>query len=505
MARAPKQDSNITGLALAVEQTLGVLPGSPSWVRAQPNSYSGFGINLSKIAPNPINDSRQRKKGVVTDLDSNAGFNVDLDFYSVQTFLQSAFYAAFRRKPRQAVTEVTATDYEIASTTGFIVGSLVKGVGFNSSVNNSLHVVASVTPATSVSVASLVPEASPPARSYVQVVGFQGVAGDLDVVVAGDFATITSSALDFTTLGLVPGQWIFIGGDLATNRFSNAANNGFKRIRSVSANSLILDKSDQTMIAESSTTETVRIFFGDVIKNESGTDIVRETFHAERTLGAPDTAQPAQIQSEFVRGAVVNEMTINVPKADKATVDLTFVATDYTTRTGTEGPIQTGVINPFFSDIYNTSSDVVRINMSVVSSSEEAPEPLFAFVDSLSLSLSNNVTGNKALGVLGSFDTTAGTFEVSLNPSVYFGSVDAIEAVRNNSDVTIDFSFVKENKALVFDVPLLSLSTDGLNVSQDEAIILPLASDAADSEKVTPEFGHTLMVTLFEYVPNAAG
>jgi hypothetical protein len=72
-----------------------------------------------------------------------------------------------------------------------------------------------------------------------------------------------------------------------------------------------------------------------------------------------------------------------------------------------------------------------------------------------------------------------------------------VQAVRNNEDVTIDIVMLKDNKGLLFDVPLLSLGDGRLGVEQDQAITLPLETNAAESK-----FQHTLLFMCFPYLPN---
>lgn len=511
MAQVNKIDSNITGLAYAEEAILGVLPGeggqpgTPVWYRLNPNSYNDFGGEVITVAPNPINPSRQRRKGVTTDLNASGGVNHNLTFENLTDIMQGVLFADIRQKGHEEPTGVTAALYSVADTTGFVVNSLVKGQSFTNAANNALTVATAVVSNTSVAVAGLVLEAGPPTGANINVVGHQAVLDDLGVSMAGDLPVISSTLLDFTTLGLVEGQWIFVGGDLAADQFATAANNGWKRIRSIATNAITVDKSDTLMVTEVlAGGETIRLFYGDVLRNESGTLIKRRSYNVERTLGAPDEAFPAQIQSEVLIGSVPNEVTLNVPSAELLNLDLSFVSIDNEQRTGATGPKQTGVLDFASAKEYNTSSDVPRIRIGIVSDTDANILPLFAFITEGTVVINNNVTPNKAVGVLGAFDVTAGTFSVSGSVTAYFASVAATQAVRNNADVTIDMSFVRDNQGIVFDMPLVALGDGRLNVEVDQPITLPLTNDAASGADVDANLDHTMLITYFNYLPDAA-
>lgn len=510
MAQVNKIDSNITGLAFAEEAVLGSLPGEngqsgvPVWHSLAPNSYSDFGGEIITVAPNPINPSRQRRKGVTTDLNASGGINQNFTFSNLTTLMQGIMFADTREKGYEEPSAVTGTAFTVASTTGFLVGSLIKGQNFIDAGNNALQVVTAIVADTSVSVAATVVDTAPASRANIRVVGFEGAAADIGVDDTGTLPALTSTFLDFTTLGIVEGQWIFVGGDATSNRFANAANNGFKRVRSITATRLTLDKSDITMVTEISTGLNIRIFFGDVIRNETGSLIKRRSYNVERLLGAPDDSFPTQIQTEVLVGAVPNEFTLNVPAADLLNADVTFVATDNAQRDAATGPKQISVMAPFTSKEYNTSSDVNRIRLSPVSQINAAPSSLFAFVTEATISINNNVTPNKAVGVLGAFDVTAGTFTVSGNITAFFSDVAAILAVRNNSDVTLDIGFVRDNQGVIFDFPLISLGDGRLNIEVDQPITLPLATDMASGEDVDEALNHTMLVTYFNYLPTVA-
>ena len=510
MAIVNKIDSNATGLRIAEELSLGVLPGSPNWVAYEPNGYSDFGGEITTIARNPINPSRQRKKGVVTDLDASGGFGTDLTQTNLQDLLQGYFFADLRRKGEELVTAITLVgaqpdEYNVALTAGFLVGSLVKGKNFLNSANNSVNEVTVITTDASVEVAegSLVAETTP-ADADLTVVGHVAASADLDVDATGTLPAITSTILDFTTLGLIPGEWIFVGGDGASDKFATPANNGFARIRSILANRIEFDKTGTTMATETGTGLTIHLYFGRVLKNELGTSIVRRTYQLERTLGAPDDASPADVQAEYILGAVPSELAFNIPTAEKATFDLSFIGTDNEQINGATA-LKTGN-RPALSesDAFNTSSDFSRIKMATVSDTNSNPDPLFAFVTDLTFTLNNNVSPNKAVGVLGAFEVTAGTFEVGGSTTAYFSDVAAVAAVRGNADITIDAHLVKANAGITIDLPLLALGNGRLSVEQDQAITLPLDLAAATAAKIDSSLDYTLLMQFWDYLPNAA-
>lgn len=508
---ADKIDSNVTGLRFAVEASLGVLPGVEGadaiWYPLEPNSYSDFGGQLATIARNPINASRQRKKGVVTDLDASGGFNQDLTFNNTTRLLQSFFFAAMREKPTTApingtavaMTAIAAADDDYTAAAGLpttiVSGNLLYASGFGVTANNGLKVSNAASTAVAISVSdALTDEAAPPAAAKVEVVGFQFGVGTSAIVMNGNLVRFTDTTTDLTTLGLSAGEWVFIGGDGATLRFDN--NQGFARISAITAGYLEFDKVQWTPQAEAGAGDTIQMFFGNIIKNEPlPADIVRRTVQLERTLGQDANGT----MSEYLIGSCANEMTVTVNQADKVTIDLSFVSTDNEQRNGTTG-VKAGT-RPTLSaeDAYNTSSDFARIKLASVEENA-AIAPLFAYATELTLTVNNNVTPNKAIGVIGAFDTSAGTFEVGGSLTAYFASIEAVQAVRNNADITLDLVMVKANKGLLFDVPLLALGDGRLQVEQDQAITLPLETNAAESS-----FGHTLLFQSFSYLPDLAG
>lgn len=507
MAIRKKIDSNETELAFA-EEVLGApgtLPVTPDWYPLEPNDYSDFGGKLTLLARRPINSSRQRKKGSITDLDASGGFNQDLTQENTQRLLQGFLYASYREKTAAAFTSVSVTGFVVADETIFKVGQLILAKGSAVSGNNGLKLVASLDAGShEVRVAGLAVDAGPAATASISVVGFQAAAGDIDVVTTGNFATLTSTALDFTTLGLIPGEFFYIGGDGAGTFFADAVNNGIKRIYSVAAHSLVIDKSASPMLAVADTANTVRFFFGRVLKNELANLIVRRSYNLERKLGVPDPSNPSQIQAEYVTGAFGDEATINIKQADKVNIDFTFVAMDNTQNDAATGPKAGNRHTILEADAFNTSTDFNSMRLAIFNGADEAPSPLFAHLMDLKVSIKNNVKPNKAVAVLGAFDMTIGLFEVSFQANAYFSTVDAVQAIRNNENVTLHSFLAKNNTGMVIDLPLGALGDGRLNVKLDEPIMLPITMDAATAALINPNTDYTLLFMFFDYLPSVA-
>jgi len=502
-----KIDSNVTGLSFAEEDCLKVLPGvseaNAIWYDLEPNSYSDFGGDITTVARNPIDPGRQNKKGTTTGLDATGGFNIDVTQTNMQRLLQGFYFADAREKPQtkplngtqSALASVSGTLYTFAAGPTFLVSHLILASGFGIGGNNGLKKPTAVS-GTTVTAPGLTAEASPPAASMLEAVGAEFAAADVAVVVNSGIPSLSCTAGDFTIYGLTVGEWVYVGGDAVGSKFVNNA--GYARIKTIAAKLLTFDDTTWTPVAEAATGITLRIFFGTVIRNEKTPSLIkRRSYNFERTLGMGAN----DIQAEYLIGAVANEFTLNMPQADKLNADLTFVACDNVQRSGDVGDLRkVGThISALGQDALNTSVNMYRVKLNILDPTTSKPTPMFGFVQEANVSISNNVSGLKALGVMGNFDTTAGNFTVGGSLTVYFATTAAIKAVRNNADCAFNVIIAAKNAGQVYDVPLLGLGGGRANVEKDTPITLGL--EPAGAENVN---GYTMMQVWFEYLPNAA-
>ncbi len=292
-----KIDSNITGLAFAEEATLGVLPGSPIWRTLEPNSYPEVGTDIKTVARSTINASRQRQKGTTTDLDAVMGFNHDWLQEGLLRLTQSFFFAAAREKADTQklsgtvvpLTAITITTFAATSGLGsFKAKDIVLATGCGLASNNGIKVLSAAS-GTTLTTTGLTAEASPPATARVQVVGVQFALEDCAITLTGTTAVnLTSIAYDFTTLGLIVGEWVFLGGD---GGLAFANNVGYARVASVATHKIVFD---QTTCA---------------------TDVVREFALQE----SGDNERAEELKHHVLRKSAFIEREIRTDDDDRAT------------------------------------------------------------------------------------------------------------------------------------------------------------------------------------------
>lgn len=506
--------SNGTNLFLAVEKYPGVLPsedtvapGANTWFKMEPNSYDDFGSELELVARQPLSEDRQQKKGVVVGSESMGGFENDLTLTEgIKQALSGFMFANIREKRKASASAVTGTGYTVASGgDAFLAGDLIYVTGSPIGANNGLKVVGTGSTATEIKAAGLTANANP---VTIKVVGFRFAAGDAQIDAnAFSLPAFTTAAKSLTTLGLIPGEFVYLGGDGANDRFTDAKNSGWCRIKSIAANAMYFDKTDFEMIDDTGTGKTINMFFGDVLKNEVGSDIKRKTFRLERSLGAPDLDAPGSVQGDALKSALANELGISMPDKEIITLSLGFMAGDYVTLPASGG-LYAGTREVLKeADAYNSSGDIKRERLAVypdVGSNTSSPVPLFALITETNININNNATGVSAHRYTGFVEITEGMFEFSGDLTAYFATVEACEAVRNNRDVTYDFSIFKNNAGFTLDMPMIALGNGKLELEANEPIRIPLDLQASTGAKYDTNMNHTGLFVFYTYLPTLA-
>jgi hypothetical protein len=468
-------DTNRVRLTSVEEVTLGTTPDTPRMRRAR---MTGEGLQFQPAFTQSaeIRDDRMNADPSKTNETNQGPINGELsypvDLSPFSAWLKSLFFNPWVNTPSRdndgvadsVITGVAAEDGVITVLTGapFVVGHLVRASGFTNAGNNGLQAIttgSATVPAVGDGI--LTDEAAPPATARLKVVGLQGTAGDIVAVADG----LTSTTLDFTTFGLVVGQWVKIGATGAGFRLATAACNGWARVIAIAAHKLTLDNLPTGWATDTGTGKTLRVFFGDTIKN--GVTTFSETL--ERGFMAQ--AVPSYI---IQRGMIAGQGEFNFQSEQLATWTLTF--------TGMTGEISTTSLDdapdPATTNrIMSAAVNVGRIAEAGVSIG--GPN----FIKSLKLTINNNLRPLSAIrddGQVGPVDIGSGSADVTVALESYFGSAVLLQKLFAGTATNLNARVAKDSQAIVFGIPRVTFTDGSVSAGgKNQDAMLPLTAQAS--------------------------
>lgn len=482
--------TNATGLSFCVEDSPGVISGTPNWYNLEPNDISTFGATISTVARDPISEDRMAKKGTITSLDSAVAFGADLTVDSFNQFAEGFVMAQWKTQLTFNPTAVTGTGFTVTADGDLTSGTLVYARDFLNIANNGVHVVGAGSTTTNIAVTGLTSEPAPPTLAEVLVCGVQGTTGDLEINVNGN---LISTALDFTTLGLTVGQQMFIGSGVSgsSTRFAIDGNYGMARVRSITAHEIIIDKTDVAFVTDDGAGKTVQVFFGHFIRNVglNDADFVERTYQFEtRYTGLEDAG--GEVGYEYSIGNRADNLAITLGLEDKATASFNFIGLD--TEVGTKTRKDGNWIDSDLTDSFNTTNDFVRISLK-----DSSENDLTSYFKSLDITLANNVAPEKVLGTLGAAFMAFGKFDVMGSTQVLFTDLKIAEMVRTNETVSMNFGIRNNDGCLHYDIPSMTLGGGNKNFARNEIVKIDVDGTAYKDDF----FGHCLGITYFPYIP----
>jgi len=494
---------NTISLSYAIESTPGVLPGTPTWKLLEPEDIGRFGVEVSKVARNPISKNRQRRKGAVVDLTSGVEFEADFTLEHNIDFLEGFIFSTFQGPAvvqaganfeTLVVSSATAYGHD-ALAAAIAEGALVYGRGFPTAANNGLKEVDSGSTTTSTPIVGGGLTVESPAESTgatLEVCGVRAATSDLAITVASGTATLTSTTLDFTTLSLTLGQKIHIGGLTTSEQFSAGA--GYGRITALSANSMTLDRLDSALATDPGTGDTVDLLFGRFARNVDvdDADYIERTFQFEAAW--PDLAGSGVDRYSYSLANRADTMAISLPLNDKASISFGFVGTDTNNPTGTRATNAATPVNPNQTAAFGTASDIARLVLRDSSNNDQV-----TCFKSLTLTLSNGVTPENCLGTLGATFVNVANFEVDFDAQALFTEESVIAAIRNNTTLGLDFILTNSDGAIAFDIPSLTLEGGDFELPRNESVIINVPGQAFGDATLDT----SLSVSLFPVVPTS--
>lgn len=523
--------TNHSAFAVARQESRGVLGADPDWFGLEPNSIGDAGAEITTTPRNPISKLRQRRKGTVTDLDSAFSYEADLTMDLIHRFTDCLVMAdagnadlTFRGAP------ATSSGYTIPAATAdqaqkirWVSGgpaTLVYARGYQAAANNGLKPITADVAAAGVLITVAGNSAeTPPTNAEVSVAGIRAEAGDLAVTVTAGIATLTSgngssvNPLNFTHLGVKVGQRIHIGGLTSTNRFFGAGpivSFGSGRIRTIEAGTMTLDKLDATLITSDGTTTgaggtevAVDLLYGRFYRNVpvDSSEFLEQYLQFESEYpNLYETDPPTPVAEpdgyEYSLDNLLDEWVFNFAGQDKATCELSFVGTDTeppvdgaSRKTNADSPI-----SPLFTEAINTSADFVRLRIADVDD-----DGLTTDFKDTTITVRNNVSPEKVLGVLGARYMNTGNFEVDVESTVLFTNAEVPARIRENTTVSMDWTIQNDDGAAAYDVPSGTLGDGSKEFPTDESIRVAVTLQAF----VDSFFGTSFSCSLFPVYPTS--
>ena len=425
-------DTSRLALRLVEETSWGETPTLP--MRALRAKSQSLDFDIRYLASEEFRSDRQVADVAQVDAGAAGSVGVEVSYGAADPLFEGGLFSRFEAAAELAGAAATSSSaYGVASGgAAFAAGHLLRGRGFATVANNGLHRVTAAT-ATSVTVAGtpLATESSAAGKT-VKAVGFEGAEGDIEAVAGG----LGSTLLDFTTLGLVVGQWLAIGGAAAGQRFATAADNGWARVTAIAAHDLSLDHLPDGWAADDGADKTVRVFFGDVLRN----GVEEISFSIERDHA--DIGQVLLFRGQMVRMA---RLTLATGRILEASFDL--IGRDAlrgTASFGTGDALPAGT-----APVMNAVGDVVLVREGGGGA---------GIVRQMTVEMDNNLRELKAVGTLGNVAIGVGDAAVGGTLEAYFQDGTLYDKYLAGTDTSLAFVIAEGAQAYVVTLPRVKLS-----------------------------------------------
>lgn len=515
--------SNRTGLRVAVEASLGVLPGASEetgvWRPRRPESYGQFGQITETEADEPLAEDRSDQPSASVGVSARANWKESLTsrlYYHSDDF--QGFVFADVVEPActapingagVALGAINGTTEQFTAASGldaFSVGSLAiagPNAAFANAINRGLHRVTASAATTATVATNLVTE-TPSAGAFLRKVGDQWGSGELDIVAPGGVTlpkiVRASGTKPLTDLGN-PGDPIFLGGDGAAFRFAGTVNRGWAVINAVSATECELRETQFEMVSETGTGLTIQIFHGAIFGNQVTAANIKERYvQCEQTI-----TDQAGTQSRYEKGGLHDKLKLTLASKKIAKIDIGIVCLNEERRTIVQG-VKPGTRPTIAAgSAYNATSHVRYRRLSLVQEGEAAVTPLVALYRSLELEINNGVQGIDVIGERAAVDYSTGNFKVSGKLDAIFVDFGAADAIDANSDVSFSLAFSQPNQGapgnhgLFFHIPAMRLSGGDTKIVKNQPITIDITKSAFRSP-----FGHSLKIAEYSYLPQLA-
>lgn len=507
--------SESIGLVIGIESTLGTPPttggltAATSYMTLQvnPGGITGAKAKITAIERDPLSPNMTIEEGEIVGIDAAPQITIDFTYESMvliapMVFRSNAKSAGGTGQFLFRPTAVTSTVFTVGANGALAAGTLVIGKGFTNAANNGIHVVGSSSTGTSIPCSSLVAEASPPANATLEVAGYQGVAGDIQLDGNGN---ITSQTVDLTSFGLQPGQRIRLGGATAISGFIAAGivANGKTAFVSgsvaITTHLITLERRDWTPgSADTAAAQTIQLLFSAYWRMvaATSTDYLLTSATVELDEPGPGAAGVGNVPIfTYWKGLNIDSLEITAALRNKITMTIGFVGTDIPAPVLTVSRVAgcAAALLPNASALFNTAEEVPRVRLA----SATGDTPIAASVNSWKLMIKNNVKARFQQGSRAATGVNYGKFQPSVSMQTYFDNDEGPKSLLDNRNATWDAVIKNGDGAFSFNLPAIKVRKGDEAFAANEMVTIDFDLPA-HRDKVTNVAGS---MSVFAYFP----
>ncbi len=509
-------DAEAVGIRIATESAPGTAPSSGWTLALQPNpgGIKGFRRQNDTVERDPLSVYGANEKGDIVGHKAEVTLTVDFTNDVCRYMLPSMFRSVTNKaggtgtitlRPTAVVDGGGSDDSftHAAMSSAFAAGILVRAQGFANSANNGVFVVQSggSTTSTPVPTGSLVAETGVttpalPGNQILEACGVQGTTGDIQINASNH---LISSTLDFTTLGLVKGMAIALGGADAGTRFATLAadEDCIAFVKSTPTANLIEleDHMYTTGGADSGTGKTIRLLFGERGANRARND---STFYSKPTHVIEKEDQNAGTSNTvaiytYLNGGALSMWKLTGPLKGKITAEFTFcglnVANPVLAADRKSGA--SSAYAPLSTALFDTSNDLDAVK------AKDASGDLVTEINAWTLDCNLNVRPKEVQGTNGAIGHKHGKFEPMFTLDAYFNDKDQIAAVNDNRNIKILAPIGNHQGGFVIRMPYSALRGGEQEYAANEAVTLKGTAPGFRD----PDTNVVMEMTRFPYLP----
>lgn len=486
------------------------IPLATGWFKLQPNpgGIQGTTPDFVDVNRDPLSTFATDEKGDHVGLDAKITVIHDLNKDLIDRFGEGWT----RSIPKSAVTTIfyptAAVDggggsdsFTVAAGGAAILdGMLFMVRGPANAANRGVFVAngTSTGIAVKVATATLVAEAFAVAGSVsLEQCGVQGIADDIKLDASGN---LTSTTLDFTTLGLLDGHQIKIGDDAAGTRFSLVSDtyNGYATVSgAVTAHLITLKWHTWTpAAADAGTGKTIRLFYGRLLRNvatDHATDYIEPSWTGEKQDNGVGTANAAVFT--VLKGMTINTVSIQMAVKSKIVVTHNFVGMDITSPTLVASRIAgpSAAYPALATEMFDTSNDLILCK--VYSNDDQAL--LIAEVNSATLSIDHGVTPLDQLATFGAAGMNFGKIRPKVAMEIQYARHTVPIAQRANTSCRWSAIMRNGQAGITFHIPGCRLTGGQMTYAGNLPVMMALEMPAHRD----PTTNQVLVVNVMPYVP----